>query len=429
MQKYNENNTISLFIFRSNARGMQYGIGTYIHELMDALLKYPDINIFLISYNSGDIQEFEIKTVSSRFNEVIIPRPIIHLIQNSRSEMKYAGSVVKLISNLVPKMGQVIFQFNYLDDLSIIKKLKEQYNFPIISIVHFAQWQQIFNGNMKRLSGLNIEIPSNDIEYTLAQEREIYSRSDHIVSVTRYMKNFLINELAIKPNKISIIHNGLGIDNYTAISEKERSELKQNFGFGNNELIVLYSGRLDPCKGTIYLIEAFEEAYEKNPDLRLVLMGQGFINDCLKKIRSCFGKVTYTGFLPKEKVSLFYKIADIGIVPSIYDHCPYTVLEMMANRIPMIVSRIDGLTEILNEKQCFFIDPVINEEGDMALDIKELSKAILVLAENKVLRRDLAHHSFKNLKSEFNANRMAYDMYNLFFSLNRRKSGVRNVDN
>ena len=54
-------NSISLFIFRSNARGMQYGIGTYLHELIEALLKYSDLEIFLVSYKTADIKELSIQ--------------------------------------------------------------------------------------------------------------------------------------------------------------------------------------------------------------------------------------------------------------------------------------------------------------------------------------------------------------------------------
>ena len=68
--------------------------------------------------------------------------------------------------------------------------------------------------------------------------------------------------------------------------------------------------------------------------------------------------MTYTGFLSKDHVTSFYKIADIVIAPSVYDHCPYTVLEMMASRIPLIVSRINGLDELLSDDHCDVLVPV-----------------------------------------------------------------------
>ena len=418
-------NTISLFIFRSNARGMQYGIGTYIHELTQALLKFPDINIYLITYNSVDVREFSIEELSGRYHEIRIPGTLFQATQNNRFEKKYAASVVRLVSDLIPKKGQVIFQFNYIDDLPVIQRFKEFYDYPRISIVHFAHWQQIFDGNKRRLIGLNIDKPGNNIEYTLSQEKEMYRLSDHIVSVTWYMKDFLVSEYGIKPDIISVIKNGLNHNKHDFVSEAERSEIKRRLGFGEDEIIILFSGRIDPCKGVIFLMEAFEQACRKNIDLRLILLGQGSIQDCQNKTQSFFGKVTYTGFLPKETVSSFYKIADIGIAPSVYDHCPYTVLEMMANRIPLILSRINGLDELLSDDQCLFINPVISSEGDIIFNIEELSGAMLTLAGDKNLRTRFAENSYRSFLRKFAASRMADEMHKFFYSLiNRKKPAI-----
>jgi len=412
---------ISLFIFKSNSRGMQYGIGTYIRELTRSLLAIPGINICIISYKSNDCKEFSIRTGADRIIEATIPSPFYQSAQNNSFEKKYASAVVRLLSDYIPKNGNVIFHINYIDDLPIAVKLKECLNFPVISIVHFAQWQQIFEGNRKKLADLNIDKPSNNIEFTLSQERNMYRLSDHIVSVTSYMKDFLVNEYAIDPKKVTVIHNGLDYSEYKSISKVEKNELREKLGFRRDDKIILFSGRIDPCKGIILLIEAFEEACKQNPDLRLVLLGQGNIQDCQKKLQSSFGKVTYTGFLPKDLVTSFYKIADIGIAPSVYDHCPYTLLEMMANRIPLIVSRINGLDELLSDDECLFVNPVISKEGDITFIIEELSYAILTLAENNNLRSELANKAHKSFIKKFAAKRMAEEMNDLFLSLIKGK--------
>lgn len=408
---------ITLFIFKSGARGMQYGIGTYIRELTEALLKIGGIKIFLVSYHSTDCKELLIKPKSDCFSEICIPSPSFHSTQNNSYESKYASAVVRLLSDFIPQNGNVVFQINYLDDLSIAIKLKEKFKYTVISIVHFAQWQQLFDGNRKKLAGLNIVQPTNNIEYTLSREKDFYNVSDHIVSVTRYMKDFLLSEYSIASDKITIIPNGLDFSKYEIISKADQKSLRQKLGFEARDIIVLFSGRVDPCKGIFFLLEAFEEAYRNNQNLKLVLLGQGNIQDCQKKLKSSFGKVIYTGFLKKELVMSFYHAADIGIVPSIYDHCPYTVLEMMASKIPLIVSRINGLDEILDDKQCLFVNPVLSVEGDISFDINELSEAILTIAKNKTLRNDFVRNSYENLSKRFSSSRMALEMSNLFQTL------------
>jgi len=400
---------------------MQYGIGTYIRELTRSLLAIPGINICIISYKSNDCKEFSIRTGADRIIEATIPSPFYQSAQNNSFEKKYASAVVRLLSDYIPKNGNVIFHINYIDDLPIAVKLKECLNFPVISIVHFAQWQQIFEGNRKKLADLNIDKPSNNIEFTLSQEREMYRLSDHIVSVTRYMKDFLVNEYAIDPEKVSVIHNGLDYSEYKTISKEEKNELREKLGFRSDDIIILFSGRIDTCKGIFSLMEAFEVTCMKNSNLRLILLGQGNIQDCQKKLQSSFGKVTYTGFLSKDLVTSFYKIADIGIAPSVYDHCPYTVLEMMANRIPLIVSRINGLDELLSDGECLFINPVISSEGEITFDTEKLSDAILTMAGDIELRIRLAENACRSFIRKFTASMMAEKMHKLFHSLTNDK--------
>ena len=306
---------------------------------------------------------------------------------------------------------------NYIDDLPIIKKLKERYSYPVISVVHFAQWQQIFLANKQKLIGLNIDDPSNNIEFTLAREKEMYLVSDYIVSVTRYMKDFLVVEYGINPEKIAIVPNGLDFSRFQSITHEEKLKLKHKLGFGPHEKVIIFSGRVDPCKGIFFLIDAFMEACKYQDNLRLVIIGQGDIQDCLKRTSSSLGKITYTGFIPLDKVMEFYKIADIGVVPSMYDHCPYTVLEMIAHKIPLILSRIDGLNELLDDSQCLFIDPVISTEGEMSFDIKRIAEAILLIVNDEERTKSIACDYPELIQTRFASQRLAKEMHSVLKSI------------
>jgi len=106
-------NSITLFIFRSNARGMQYGIGTYLHEMTEALLSYPNIKIVLVSYKSSDVKEISILKTTDRQIEIKIPQPLIPTKQSNAFENKYASTVIKLLFKIIPPNEKVICQFNY----------------------------------------------------------------------------------------------------------------------------------------------------------------------------------------------------------------------------------------------------------------------------------------------------------------------------
>jgi glycosyltransferase involved in cell wall biosynthesis len=396
---------------------MQYGIGTYIRELTGGLLEHTDTSIFLVNYMNRGTKEFSVETVFTGYSEINIPAPRNLSLQDNKSDKKYATVVVNLLSGVIPENGEVVFQMNYIDDLAIIEKLKKTYSYPAISVVHFAQWQQLFMANKRKLEGLNIKEPTNNIEFTLSKEKEMYVLSDHIVSVTGYMKDFLVSRYGIDPDKITVIPNGLGTIRTNETTKEEKSSLKSVLGFGNDEKIIIFSGRVDKCKGISFLIEAFMEALQYQENLRLVIVGQGDIQDCMKKTGLSYGKITYTGFIPSDKVTDFYKIADVGVVPSIYDHCPYTVLEMMAHKIPLILSRINGLDEMLGDGQCLFVDPVISEDGEISFDPKEIAKEILSVVGNKEKGKELTNDYPELMRTRFSSKRMATELYTVLETL------------
>lgn len=404
---------------------MQYGIGTYIRELTKALLKIEEIQIILVSYRCYECRELTINAESERLTQVLIPAPLPYSASFRNSEKKYASSVVKILSQIIPEKGNVVFQMNYIDDLIMVKILKEKYEYPVISIVHFAQYQQILNGDKTRLEGLDLQNPSNNIEFTLSSEKEFYAISDHIISVTGYMKDFLSTYYRIASEKITVIPNGLEISEFEKSSEENKLQIRHELGFNKDDIICLFSGRMDPCKGVGFLLQAFEIASRESDNLKLVLLGQGNLQEFQSCVNSAYGKIIYTGFLPEDKVKLFCKVADIGIVPSIYDHCPYSALEMIASRLPLIMSRIDGLNEILNDSECFFIDPVAGYNCQISFNIKDLAELILNLASDIVLRKNYSDKAYTKISNRNTSSVMAGSMLCIFQNLIEQKSFVQ----
>ena len=200
---------MTIFIFKSNALGMQYGMGTYIRELIDAILQYTDHKVYLISYNNTKCNEYNIKTPSPNYVEVSIPSPKLPTIPVTNIDKRYANGLMFFLSNILENCNDVIFHFNCSDAIELMKLLKKKYPFPILSVAHFAQWQLLFNGNRKKLNDVNFTDPKTNIDKSLSRDKEMYTLSDHIITVTRYMKQFLEDIYAINSNIITHIPNGI----------------------------------------------------------------------------------------------------------------------------------------------------------------------------------------------------------------------------
>jgi len=409
---------ISLFIFKSNTRGMRYGIGTYINQLIGSLSIYPDIKIILVNFRSDKYKEFTLSNNLEQFTEIHIPSPIISSYSGFKND-KYSEKVVDLLTPFINKSDNIVFQINYLDALPLARTLKSRYKFPVLSIIHSAQWQFMFDGNKQ-----NFKEIWSDREYSqrpdlkpIMQEKELYELSDLVVSVTDYMKEFIIRYYGLNEHKIKVIHNGIDNTLFHIPDKKERLELKKRLGFSIREKIILFSGRLDSSKGIYFLLEAFSEVVKRNDNTRLVLVGDDSgpdkIPQYLSHCSNMWGKVTFTGFIEYEHMLKFYQIADIGVIPSVYDHGTYVALEMIGHNIPLIVSDADGFEEFLTHDQCIFITQVVDDEGNIKFDKKDFAEAILsLLFDRKKAGRIISEYN-KMIMNKLSSKRMASEYYSL----------------
>lgn len=398
---------LSVFVFKSNSTGMQYGIGSYIKELTENIMIYSDVKIFLISYYNTENKEFSVECINPKFYKIKIPSPPINL-RNDKYNKKYANIVTHFLSSIIPENEKVIFQINSIN-IDLLRNLKEIYTHPIIFVVHIAFWQ-LMNISKQNMSEMSIDYMSELTE----RMQSVWNLSDRIVALTTYMRAHLINEYGISPEKIDLIPNGINYDKYKALPVTEKNRLKKSMGFHVDEKIILFIGRVNQDKGIFFLIDAFIEVCKQYNNLRLVIIGNGEIEECMKRCKSFIGKITFTGFIEPKQIANFYQIVDIGVSPSLYDQCPYTVLEMMANNIPLILSKIEGLDEMLTKDGCVFINPIIDMEGKRCFDIEELSKAILFLLHNSSNANKISHTAYSRLITNYSAREMVEKTINLY---------------
>jgi glycosyltransferase len=413
---------ISLYIFKSNVKGINYGIGTYINQLTKSLYKF-NYKIFIVNYFSEGNKEFSVNQIKPYHTELIIPLPVKFEMNDINSSI-YGKRIVDILLDNLDKNSIPIFIFNYPGSVFIVRQLKARISAKIISIVHFAEWQNPFMGNKQKLNRFWELYISGRLSENIKKfddEKEFYELSDRIVSVTDYMKDFISKFYYIPHTKIIVIQNGLDSAEIKILDKQQKNRLKQQLGFKSNEKVVLYAGRIGRVKGIPFLIDSFRKVIEKNKNVRLIIIGEvaGFdkFSQHLSQFENICSKITFTGYLVYEKILGFYQIADLGIIPSVYDHCPYTALEMIGHDIPLIISNTEGLNEILTGQQSVYLNPKYDEEGNISFDIEEMADSILSLINSSGKRRRIRRDYQSLIKGRFSSARMAEEMNKLFLSL------------
>ncbi len=201
---------------------------------------------------------------------------------------------------------------------------------------------------------------------------EDISAQDHVMSIADKVQLLTNEGLKISKkhypaNDYKVIPNGL-----TPIEASiDPSELRRMYRHMDD--ILFYIGRLSAAKGVRELIKSFPRIHEYNREktgkrMGLIVMGpeQDIKKDELimmlpPELRKY---VDFTGEKPRSEAAAYYKIANWHILPTKHESFPGVALEAMANGVPSIVSKVDGLKELITDKvNGLHINPEDLEQG------------------------------------------------------------------
>lgn len=205
-----------------------------------------------------------------------------------------------------------------------------------------------------------------------------------------------------KKDIVETIYNGIDInkfgkEKYSREIENWKSKLK----IDKNDKVILYTGRIVPEKGVKELIKAFINIKE-NQNLKLVIAGAidyssnketSYFSE-LKKITANNSNIIFTGYIDYSKMPEVYAIADIGVVPSIWEE-PFalTVIEHLATGNPVIVTNSGGMPELVNDNCSIIVDKE---------NIEQLSRAIIKMLEYKNEKNEEIIRYSKEQSKKFN---------------------------
>ena len=196
----------------------------------------------------------------------------------------------------------------------------------------------------------------NKLRYLLLKITDFLN--DLTVVVSQKIKDDLTKKRIIPDKKIMVIYNGVKEAENT-ISSEDIYKIKKDLSIENNSPIILSIGRLHYVKGHIYLIRAVKILIDKNPNLKLLIIGDGPERKNLENESVKLGLNNSILFLGEiRETVLYYKLADIFILPSINEGFGLSVVEAMSNKLLVIASSVGGIPEIIKDSvNGFLVEP------------------------------------------------------------------------
>ncbi|MCC5830362.1 MAG: glycosyltransferase [Phycisphaeraceae bacterium] len=185
-------------------------------------------------------------------------------------------------------------------------------------------------------------VPEHQDPRILAIERRGMLAADRVVAVSRATRRTLIRRYGIPARKIEVVHNG--------IEPPAPRRIEPSIRFEPSDRLVVFIGRITGQKGPEIFVEAARRVLERENGVRFVMAGIGdMVTAMIERVVGLgLGEhFTFTGFLDRELVDRLLDRVDVFVMTSVREPFGLTPLEAALRRVPVILSRTAGVSEVL----------------------------------------------------------------------------------
>jgi glycogen(starch) synthase len=178
-------------------------------------------------------------------------------------------------------------------------------------------------------------------------EKWMANRAERVITCSAYMREHVSDIYGLDEGRVEVIPNGIDPTDLVPVDDLET--LRSRFARPSEKLVLLV-GRLVYEKGFQLALEALPPLIERVGDVRFLVAGSGTAEQELRDQATELGldhHGTFLGWIGDDVLHSLYRIADLTVVPSIYEPFGLVALEAMASGCPCLVADTGGLREVV----------------------------------------------------------------------------------
>ena len=307
------------------------GIARHCEGLAKALVKQNhEVHLFTLDFpGSPNYEEMDGVKVYRASTELGHPNFLTWVLLFNHFLAKRMADVTQSIDFDVIHVHDWLAAFSGISFKHYLKK-------PMVLTVHSTE--------VGRAQGLHSpdSFSINGIEWWATYE------ADRVIVCSQSMKNEICGHFNLPLDKVDVIPNAIDPTKYQ--TSVDRGSVRQRYGVGYGEKLILCVGRLVPQKGIEYFIRAIPRIAKRYPEAKFIIVGEGWSRDILEAEARASGygkKIRFTGFASDKEVIDLMTSADVLVVPSVYEPFGIVALEGMATGVPVVASQVGGLSEVI----------------------------------------------------------------------------------
>jgi glycosyltransferase involved in cell wall biosynthesis len=223
------------------------------------------------------------------------------------------------------------------------------------------------------------------------------------------------NDIGFPESQIEYIPNGVNLP----------QDRKANYGQMKR---VITTSRLSKEKGIDILLRAWARVMRKEKGLKLIILGDGFLERELKSLSESLGVMESVAFMGMiQNVMEYVKNADLFVLPSRTEGLSNALLEAMSCGLPCIATNVGGNIELIAEDDQKKIMPgefYIAKKGLLVNpeDVEGISEAMLYLIRNGMKREELGNQARLSIQQNYSIDLIADNYIELYERMMGRKS-------
>jgi glycosyltransferase involved in cell wall biosynthesis len=191
-----------------------------------------------------------------------------------------------------------------------------------------------------------IPLPRRYTRFRLAKHTNFYyNQVGHVITPSEASLRWLRRHAVTTP--ITIVPTGIPRSGFF-----DRAESRRELGIPPDVKVMLFVGRLAQEKNLSVLFEAAALTFQKDPSLRLWLVGDGpYRAECLSMVRKLGigDRVRFVGFVPRQDVDRYYAAADLFVFSSLTETQGLVVQEAMMYGLPAVVVGAGGVSDAVSD--------------------------------------------------------------------------------
>jgi glycosyltransferase involved in cell wall biosynthesis len=174
-------------------------------------------------------------------------------------------------------------------------------------------------------------------------ERRCAALTDRIICVGEAMKQKALAAKLGRPEDIDVVYSGIEIDQFS----DGPSTVRAMHAFAVDDVVIGTVSRLAPLKGHADLLEAVKPLQEKDPKVRLLLVGDGELRQDVE--RAAGARAVFAGMVTPDRIPEYLRAMDIVVHPSLREGLPRAVVQALLCGRPVIAVDCDGAREVVIE--------------------------------------------------------------------------------